>query len=329
MKIEIFKVGKHTSSNGVTKEYTLDDLNQIVANHSEPTPIVVGHPKTDSPAFGWIENLFVKGESLFAEAKEIVPEFLELIKKKIYPNRSASFSTNKDGTLQLKHVGFLGGTLPAVKGLEILNLNADESNTVSFTFNADSTQSNTNSNILNIEFEEEAQTNQNSFAETITDIKTQLKKVTQFMEAFQPPQNSVDLVGMQAKIDELNLKIDSAYFQKNLVEKLKLDDLTPAIKNKIVNLLSYFQSFDFSEEDQTKIFSDFQELVNLIQPFQTEEVLKKVFPLQKGTEGDSEFSEMNVDKDALILYNEAQAYAKENEVSFNDALIILTKESEV
>jgi len=55
MNFEIFKVGKHTSSNGTTKDYSLDDVQSIINNHTEPTPIVVGHPKTDSPAFGWIK----------------------------------------------------------------------------------------------------------------------------------------------------------------------------------------------------------------------------------------------------------------------------------
>ena len=127
MTLEIFKVGKHTSSNGVAKDYSLDDLNSIIQNHTEPTPIVVGHPKTNSPAFGWIKNLFLKGESLFAEAFDLVPEFLDLVKQKIYKNRSVSLKQNEDGTLSLNHVGFLGGALPAVKGLQELNLNADES----------------------------------------------------------------------------------------------------------------------------------------------------------------------------------------------------------
>ena len=132
MKFEIFKVGTHTSSNGTTKEYTLDHLNQIAQNHSEPAPIVVGHPKDNSPAFGWIKNLFVKGESLFAEAADLVPEFIDLLKKKIYKNRSVSLKQNEDGTLSLNHVGFLGGALPAVKGLAELNLNADDTESFSF-----------------------------------------------------------------------------------------------------------------------------------------------------------------------------------------------------
>ena len=326
MKLEIFKVGKHTSSNGITKDYSLDDLNSIVTNHSEPTPIVVGHPKTNSPAFGWIKSLFVKGESLFAEASDMVPEFLELVKQKIYPNRSASFSTNEDGTLQLKHVGFLGGTLPAVKGLEAIQFNEDDL-LDSFEF------------ALNVVLDEDVKpkvkekdgSKEKDFSKELSEMKTIVTNLsTQFNEAIQSVQGTVDNTDIQGKIDELNLRLDSAYFQRNVTEKLQMDNLTPAIKNKILNLLSYFESLDFAEEEQSKVITDFQELADLIQPFQTDEVLKKV-EFEKNTKNNpNEFSEMNVDKDSLKLFNEATTYAKENEISFSDAVnVLINKNSEV
>ena len=71
MEFEIFKVGKHTSSNGVEKDYSLDDL-KFIAESYKPSeheaPIVVGHPVDNSPAFGWIESLKVKGDKLLAKA---------------------------------------------------------------------------------------------------------------------------------------------------------------------------------------------------------------------------------------------------------------------
>lgn len=343
MNFEIFKVGTHTSANGITKDYTVDHLNQIVQNHSDPTPIVVGHPKDNSPAFGWIKNLFVKGESLFAEAVDLVPEFLELLKQKIYKNRSVSLKQNEDGTLSLNHVGFLGGALPAVKGLEELNLNADDIDEISFDlsdlsadFSDIELDETTDPNKDSIDQNDEINTRHaersrsNDFAETLEDLKSQISGLkSDFNEAIQTIQGSVHTEEIQAKIDELNLKLDSAYFQKNVTEKLQIDNLTPAIKGKIINLLSYFESLDFSEIDQTKIVSDFQELVDLIEPFQTEEILKKVSPLPRGTEGGSEFSEMNVDKDSLELFNKATSLAKKDEITFNEALnILINKDNE-
>ncbi len=335
MKLEIFKVGKHTASNGTTKDYSLEDLNGIVANHSEPTPIVVGHPKTDSPAFGWIKSLFVKDDSLFAEASDIVPEFLELVKQKIYPNRSASFSTNEDGTLQLKHVGFLGGTLPAVKGLEAIQFSSDEElNTFEFALAVELNESEqgeaktdddppkakvADPNKKVSDFAEEIKT----MKELVTNLSTQFSEVLKAKE--DGSKKDSDFAEIQNKINELNVKLDAAYFQRNMQDKLDFSELTPAIRTKIEKLLAHFESLDFSSETQTEVISDFQELANLIQPFQTEEILKKVeFNKRSLSLSKSEFSEMNVDKDSLKLFNEATAYAKENEITFADAVTILS-----
>ncbi|MBU0473107.1 MAG: hypothetical protein KKF62_02960 [Bacteroidetes bacterium] len=339
MKLEIFKVGKHTSSSGVTKDYTLDDLNSIILNHKEPTPIVVGHPKTNSPAFGWIKNLFIKGESLFAEASDLVPEFLELIKQKIYKNRSVSLTQNEDGTLSLNHVGFLGGVLPAVKGLAELNLNADESGSFEMEFSAielDESEETTPTekqdkvSPFSRGTEGGSETEPNIFSlEQFNSLKSDVAKIVEFMESFPNQNNSTLETELQSKINELNVKIDAAYFQKNMIDKLNFDSLTPAIKNKLLILLSHFQSLDFANDEQTKIVSDFQELADLIQPFQTDEVLKKVeFTQKKKTS--NEFSQMNVDEESLQLFNDATQLSEEEAISFNEALnILINKKGEV
>jgi hypothetical protein len=323
MKLEIFKVGKHTSSNGVEKDYSLSDLEQIVKNHSEQIPIVVGHPKTNSPAFGWIKKLFVQDNSLFAEALDIVPEFLELVKQKIYPNRSASFSTNEDGSLQLKHVGFLGGTLPAVKGLKEIEFSDD---TESYEF--DFSEIDFNYDELKVapkpkekkKVEKKSKPNDLDFTIQLDELKSIVTDLTlKYNEVLKSP---MDTSAINTKIDDLNLKLDAAYFQRNVQDKLNYSSLTPALQTKVVDLLNYFESLDFSEEQSSKLVSDFQELVDLITPFQTDEILKKV-EISK-TVVTNEFKEMNVDKDSLKLFNEATQYAKENEISFADAVNVLT-----
>lgn len=112
----IFKAGKHTDSSGNTKEWTEADLDKIVASYDpakHEAPIVIGHPKTNAPAYGWIESLKRVGDTLYAKAKQLVPEFVEMVNKGLFKKRSISLYP--DGTL--RHVGFLGATPPAVKGL--------------------------------------------------------------------------------------------------------------------------------------------------------------------------------------------------------------------
>jgi len=129
--VEIFKGGAQTDSKG--NIHNGDDIIAKAVSAFDPKfhepPVVVGHPKDNSPAFGWVSELKKKGNSLFAKFKQIVPEFEEAVKKGLYKKRSASFY--QDG--RLRHVGFLGGTPPAVKGLADLSF-SDDDNVVTFEF---------------------------------------------------------------------------------------------------------------------------------------------------------------------------------------------------
>ena len=118
--IEVFKAGTHTDASGNTREWTIKDIDTIVAlynNQPEDSkheaPIVIGHPEDNSPAYGWVEKLKRDGDVLLAKLKDLAPEFVAWVKKGLYKKRSISLYSD----LLLKHVGFLGGVPPAVKGL--------------------------------------------------------------------------------------------------------------------------------------------------------------------------------------------------------------------
>ena len=124
--IEIFRGGRQTDSNG--RSHDGDALiDRAVASFSakdhEP-PLVVGHPQDNSPAYGWVEGLksAVRGGAkvLLAKCKQVVPEFAGLVRQGVYKKRSAAFYP--DG--RLRHVGFLGGMPPAVKGLADIGFSA-------------------------------------------------------------------------------------------------------------------------------------------------------------------------------------------------------------
>ncbi|MFZ5998059.1 MAG: hypothetical protein ACOYW7_11325, partial [Nitrospirota bacterium] len=76
-------------------------------------PIVIGHPKDNAPAYGWVEALKREGETLYMKMKDVVPQFADMLKEKLFKKRSISLYA--DGTL--RHVGWLGAMPPAVKGL--------------------------------------------------------------------------------------------------------------------------------------------------------------------------------------------------------------------
>jgi len=114
---EIFRTGAHTDSSGKTSDWTEKDLDEIVSLYDpavHEAPIVLGHPEHDSPAYGWIEEIKRVGDRLLAKPKQLVDDFKNLIRKGSY--KKVSIALYPD--LGLRHVGFLGGTTPAVKGLK-------------------------------------------------------------------------------------------------------------------------------------------------------------------------------------------------------------------
>jgi hypothetical protein len=70
---EVFKVGSHTDSSGNTKTWTEEELKQIADTYNKQSeheaPIVVGHPKTDSPAFAWVDGLMYKSRNIVCESE--------------------------------------------------------------------------------------------------------------------------------------------------------------------------------------------------------------------------------------------------------------------
>lgn len=117
MLVEVFKSGTHTDSSGQTHTFSDADLDAMVAAYDpdqHEAPVVIGHPKDNTPAYGWVKNLVRKGHSLFAELGELSAEFVEWVKAGRYKKRSISVYPDGVG---LRHVGFLGAVPPAIKGL--------------------------------------------------------------------------------------------------------------------------------------------------------------------------------------------------------------------
>ncbi|PTM95067.1 hypothetical protein C7449_104130 [Mycoplana dimorpha] len=130
-----FRAGRHTSSSGQTLTFTERDLDAIAASYDPRTheaPIVVGHPKTDAPAYGWIERVIAKSDGLHAIPRQVNAEFSELVQQGAYKKVSAAFypanaaNNPKPGAPYLRHVGFLGAEPPAVKGLSAVQFSEGE-----------------------------------------------------------------------------------------------------------------------------------------------------------------------------------------------------------
>ncbi|MEW6314137.1 MAG: peptidase [Pseudomonadota bacterium] len=125
-RIEIFKRGKHTAMNGAVLDFSESDLQAMVAAYDpaiHEAPLVVGHPRHDAPRYGGVGAMSFADGMVAAELQDVVPEFAEWVRKKLFNKVSASLYTPgspnnpKPGVYYLRHIGFLGAQPPAIKGL--------------------------------------------------------------------------------------------------------------------------------------------------------------------------------------------------------------------
>jgi hypothetical protein len=123
--VEVFSVGRHIDNQGRTWDIEPTFIEQAVINYDtaiHEAPAVIGHPENDAPAYGWAKRLRVRGDVLEARFGEVDSEFEQMVRDGRFKKRSASFyldpKTAPGGRAPyLRHVGFLGAQLPAIKGL--------------------------------------------------------------------------------------------------------------------------------------------------------------------------------------------------------------------
>jgi hypothetical protein len=143
-RIEIFRPGAFKPMAGAEALSFSEGQLRATAVSYDPSkseaPVVVGHPATDAPAFGWVKALDFADGTLGAYVDDLVPAFVDQVKAGRFKRVSASFyapeatSNPRPGVYYLKHVGFLGAAAPAVPGLKSVSFAAD---VASFSFEGD------------------------------------------------------------------------------------------------------------------------------------------------------------------------------------------------
>jgi len=125
--LEVLKIGSVISKTGQLCNFTERDLRQMAAIYDQKlyrAPLVIGHPTEDAPAYGFVKSLSYENGVLLAEPAQVDPVFAELVNSGKYLSLSCAFyltnslNNPKNGKgYYLRHLGFLGATPPAVKGL--------------------------------------------------------------------------------------------------------------------------------------------------------------------------------------------------------------------
>lgn len=119
--------GTYLDSNGNPRPFTIADLRESAESYDpklHAAPIVIGHPKDDAPAYGWLEHARVTdGGALAFDTDRVNPQFAEQHRAGSYRKHSLALyppddpRNPKPGVWYPRHLGFLGAQPPAIKGL--------------------------------------------------------------------------------------------------------------------------------------------------------------------------------------------------------------------
>lgn len=139
--VEVLRTGRHVDTSGRTVEFTEKHLDEIASTYdpkAHEAPVVIGHPTTNGPAYGWVRGVRRDGDRLVTDIA-FAEGLTEAIRAGHYRKVSASLYTPSGvgnptpGRYHLRHVGLLGAQPPAVKGLKDIELaEHDGSITVEF-----------------------------------------------------------------------------------------------------------------------------------------------------------------------------------------------------
>lgn len=319
--IEIFKAGKRPDAHGTVVEITPADLQQVVDAYDvayHEAPAVIGHPAMEAPAYAWVKGLQLDGDVLKAELDQIHPEFAEMVTDGRFKKVSASFylanspDNPKQGSLYLRHVGFLGAMPPAVKGLRNPEFSESEQGIVDFC--------------------EEATTQATAAPATINPTQTEPTQGEPEMSAI----DTAELDRLRAENQQLKdenakakaekaeaefnqAKADNADFAEGLV---KAGKLAPIAKQQAVDLLNYASTtmqggvVEFSEGEnlhsKLKAFLDAQPQVVNFGEVATKD--KAAAPQDGTVEYAEGTNPASIEADQKIM-----AYAKEHGVSYTAA----------
>ena len=346
---EIFRTGKHTSDKGITNEYTNEDLDKIVNNYNpeeHEAPIVIGHPKTNAPAYGWIEKLQRVGDKLIAFPKQLNKEFENLVKSGAFKKRSISITPE----FKLNHVGFLGAAAPAVKGLKDVEFSEEleysnfEFDDIALMQDNDSVPHHPNSapqhdtDDKNNSQDKTGKTHNatdptpgsrpddtNDLSAQFSSLNAKVEELSSLIQNFSENNLSKEeLDKVYDRINELRFSIQTNEFELMLNEKLAYGSVTPAMKTKVLKLIDFLQSQNFSSSEFSQ--NEFNESVKEMLTELINSIPKIIYYddfAEKDTSEESiedEFEGSEVDQDSLSIHKKALALAKSEKVSYITAV---------
>lgn len=228
--IRIARPGTFTSNEGVAVSFSEELLAATAAAYdpaSDPAPLVIGHPRLDDPAYGWVDSLTVEDGVLVATPAKIEASFAETVRAGRYAKVSARFyppehpANPKPGVWYLKHIGFLGAHAPGIKGLGTVQFSEGDDDgvaTIDFSHNQEG----------NMKTPEEV-----SFAERMTALDDREKALEQREQLIGQKEEEQRKAAIQVIHD------GNVSFAESLVSEMKL---APAGKDLLIGVLDHLDA---------------------------------------------------------------------------------------
>ena len=333
MLFEIFKIGTHTSDKGVTKDYSLDDLNFIAQSYNpseDEAPIVIGHPEANEPAFGWISSLAVTDDGkLVADAPDdkLHPDFLSAVQEGRYKKRSISLTPEG----KLRHIGFLGAAKPSVKGLADIQFSSPSSVVYEMEDleqpvfeQAEKTDEPKIKSDNNPAYRNLDEGRIEGLSKELDQLKETIDSLQKNFSESETNSTKESINKINSQLNSLQAKLSNKDFEDLLESKVDEGTLTPAIKSKVLEVSNFMQVQNFSEDfSAPKFQSDVNKLlVSLVNSFPKiiyyENFAEK--PEDDQVYKDDSFDNMEVDSESKQLHRKAIAMMKKDNITYLNAV---------
>lgn len=312
---EIFKAGNYEPQ-GDFGEQALDEIVRNYNPAQHEAPLVIGHPKMEDPAFGWVETIMRAGDKLLAKFKQIEPSFASMVNEGRFKNISVRLRKTDQGWT-LRHVGFLGATAPAVVGLKPVQFsNEDGGLDIQCEFSSD--QMKKEDKTMPLTPEERQAILDQAKAEARKELQTEFsQKETKLEQDLQTARNQLKLKEFASVIETNKTKLPPAVrsglaeFMAGLSEEVSVEFAEQegtATKQVKVSPLEFFKGFVAKLPEQVS----FGETAG------------------GGTEAarnpvkDKDFG-ASVDPERLELHRKVLDFAQRNKVPYEEALIEVTR----
>ncbi|PZM64847.1 hypothetical protein [Paenibacillus dendritiformis] len=306
---EVFRAGRYEPQG----DFSAEDIQQVVNNYDPSkfeAPVVIGHPKQDDPAFGWVAGVSRQGDKLLASFRQVVPEFAEAVNAGRYKKVSVRLRKTDDGWT-LRHVGFLGAAAPAVDGLKPIEFGAEDQEGVQ----------------IDLEFAEQTKEDKSMPGDKEKEMREKLEREFAAEREKMKKQMEADFAAEREKAKKA---LERERDIHALMDEHKTK-LSPALRSGLAEFLQQLpdeETVEFSADGKAVKQSPYAFFKAFVGNLPDKEALFTEFAKAQGGSKTADFTVgagETVDEDRLELDKKARDFAEKNKVSYEEAVIAVSR----